>query len=376
MTHHVYRAKRSLHSSRLCRLPGLVPTGRQRGRLFALGLLLAVLTGACGPASAGESRTSQTLGSAIADLGESAISASTVQVPEGEWAPDEVIKPALGPLSTALEIKQAIEDVHGPTNDIAEQMNRFVAFPDVRSPERPEILELRADVRDTLDGEWMIVTSEVSFTVDGTAAEVIEFYIDELSGLDWLATDRSELLQTGVVVHHLRYEIPDTEYALDDFELQVRSQPDFDGTARSRVDLRYLVLEPLVGTEAPVRFAGWAADIPVPDGGRITGAGIQTSSVGRDSLHYSLTMTYDQKDPPTVAAELRSLFPAGGFTIEPQPASDDATDNWVYLRSSFFDDSRISTHDAADVDGAATLVNIDARVGYDRQPYGLLRVWP
>lgn len=332
---------------------------------MTLGLLLAVLTAACGPASAGESRTSQTLGSAIADLGGSAVSTSTVQVPEGEWAPDQVIHPALGTLSTALEIKQAIEEVHGPTNDIAGQMNRFVAFPEVGSPERPELLELRADVRDTLDGEWMIVTSEVSFTADGTAAEVIEFYVDELSGLDWLETDRSELLQTGVVVHRLGFEIPGTEYAFDDFELHVRSQPDFDGTARSRVDLRYLVLEPLTGFEAPVRFAGWAADIPVPEGGRITGAGIQTSSVGRNSLYYSLTMTYDEKDPSLVATELRTLFPAGGFTIEPQPITDDATDNWVYLRSAFFDDSRISTHDATDVEGPATLVNIDARIGYE-----------
>lgn len=327
---------------------------------------LATTASACSGAGAEEgTRTASTLGSAVAiPPGAVEISTSTVDVAEEDWAPEELIGPPLAPLSSAQQIRDAVEEVHGRTNDVAAQINRFVSFPTLPSPERPELLELRADVRNTLDGQWMIVTSEVSFAADGTPSDVVAFYREVFEGNGWQASRQGEQLQGGLLIHRLAYRIPDTAYDLDDLEVEIGPQPALGESPRTRVNVRYVSLERAAETVVQERLSGWAGDIPVPDGGRITGAGIQTSSLGRNSLHYSLVVAYDDKAPTTLADELRALLPVDGFVVDPQLPSGDATDNWVYLSSSFFDDARISTHDASDLAGPRTSVNIDARVEF------------
>jgi hypothetical protein len=110
------------------------------------------------------------------------------------------------------------------------------------------------------------------------------------------------------------------------------------------------------------RFQGWATGLPLPAGGTITGAGIQTSSEGRESLYYTLTVTYGSgSDPAALADAVRRSLPTPEFAVDPKPPTGDSLDNWVYLTSPFFADARLSPHQSA---AGPILVNVNARVPF------------
>ena len=336
------------------------PLRAKAGRAAYVVAAMSLLIAACGGAEAASPGTAPTLGSELAIPSETTVAVTSTSASEAPWAPVEGTMPPLEPLSSAQQIKAVVEETHGRTMDIADRMNRFVAFPDVPTPDRAELLEMRADARMTLDGQWMAVTSEVSFEADGTVEEIIEFYEGALGRRGWTSVRRTEVVTGGQLVHHLAYRIPETDYPFDDFGVEVRPE---EG-ARSRIRLRYVTFEQADDVTVQERFTGWAADLPLPDGGRITGAGIQTSTVGRNSLHYSLALSYGGVAPATIAESLREALPAQGFSINPQPASGDLTDDWVYLTSEFFDESRVTTHETLEPSGMGTMVNVDARVEF------------
>jgi hypothetical protein len=301
---------------------------------------------------------------------DSSATSSTEVATSGGSSPDVVFPPPgppLEPQSSAELIREAIEDAHGPTDDVAGQMNRFVTFPDLPTPAGTEIIELRADLRDTLDGQWILVTAEVTVQADGTVDDLVTFYESELTPFGWLQTPATEHAEGPGRLRRLGFAIPDSSYELDDVTVELMALPDgaAGAGARSQVRLRYVALLPIDDQAPRERLAGWAADLPLPEGGAVTGAGIQTTSIGRHSLHYSLALRYDGADPETVAAQVRSLLPTEQFAIDPQPVYGDKLDNWVYLTSPSFADSRISTHTQLAADTGPTLVNVDARVEFE-----------
>jgi hypothetical protein len=276
--------------------------------------------------------------------------------------------PPLEPLSSAELIRQAVEDAHGPTDDVAGQMSRFVDFPDLPTPEGAEIVELRADVRDTLDGSSILVTAEVAVVADGTVEELAKFYEIALGPYGWLPSSASDHLVGSGGLQRRGFAIPGTTYELDDLTIELAdvSPASSGASVRSEVRLRYVELVPAGENAIRQRLEGWAADLPLPAGGTVTGAGIQTTSLGRLSLFYSLALRYDDVGAEAVATELRSLLPTDAYAIDPQPQYGDKLDNWVYLTSPHFADSRISTHQAvAEPDAGPTLVNVDARVEFE-----------
>ncbi len=279
-----------------------------------------------------------------------------------EWVADDPIGEPLAALSTAEQIKVAVEQAHGRTNDIAGEMNRFVTFPSVPTPDQAELIELRADVRTTADGRYHSITSEITLTATGSVEEIIDLYQSNATGLNWTSSTQSEQMVDGLLTRQLTFEIPGSIYQLDDFELRVRGQ----GPAKSRTEVRLRFVELAEISDGVVfdRLVGWAAGLPLPDGGQITGAGIQTSSIGRNSLHYSLGLVYEDLGPGDLADTLRTALPSPTFDIEPRPRIGDPTDNWVYLQSPFFLDATVSTHSVASTGGTRTLLNVDGRVEF------------
>lgn len=290
-------------------------------------------------------------------------STTSQTIQAAEWVVDRPVGPPLPALSSAEQIKVAVEEAHGRTNDVAAEMNRFVAFPAVPTPERAELIELRADVRITADRDHHSITSEIAFTAAGTVEEIIDLYRSRFAELSWTLSTESEQLVDGTLTKQLTFEIPGSSYELDDFELRVRLEQS-PTEARTEIRLRHVELANISDGTAYDRFVGWAAGLPLPAGGEITGAGIQTSSVGRNSLHYSLAVAYDGLQPKDLADTLRTALPSPTFGIEPRTKIGDTTDNWVYLRSAFFADARVSTHAITKVDGTTTLVNVDGRVEF------------
>ncbi|MCP5034463.1 MAG: hypothetical protein GY939_21900 [Actinomycetia bacterium] len=323
-------------------------------------LLGSLSIGVASCASAGAGRAGQPVLRSEVAFPAGPTSSQAVEV--AEWVVDDPIGEPLLALSTAEQIKAAVEEAHGRTNDVAGEMNRFVAFPAVPTPDRAELTELRADVRTTVDGNYHSITSEITLTAAESVEVIIELYQSSASELGWIPSSQTEQMVDGMLATQLTFEIPGSKYQLDDFELQVRPQGPAD--IRTEVRLRHVELAEISDGTVLDRFVGWAAGLPLPTGGQITGAGIQTSSVGRNSLHYSLAIAYEDLAPQDLAKTLRAALPSPTFDIEPRPRIGDPTDHWVYLRSPFFLDARVSTHAVPNIEGERTLLNVDGRVGF------------
>lgn len=309
------------------------------------------------PTSAGDDSDAATDG--VADDGGLADTADIISA-------DEPIGPPLPPLSTAEQVRDVIDEMHGPTSDVSAQMNRLTDFPDLPTPAGATIVEVRADVREMIGGNRLIVTSEVMLSAPGTVDELTEVYTAAFEELGWERSGQASL-RPGRRVEQAGYQIPGTAYEPDDVELTIGTLAGSStDDPHAEVRVRYVELVDDAGVESPrSRFEGWIGSLPLPAGGTVTGAAIQTSDFGRHSLHYSLAVRYDDIDPLDVAAELRSELPAGDYAISPRPSMGDTLDNWVYLNHPFFADARISPHSIGPIDGPiVTVVNVDARVEF------------
>ncbi len=339
-------------------------SGRRR-LLIAVAAVLSTLA-ACSDdrGSQGSAPSSVTLGSA--EAGDPAVpAAADVTVPEGP------IGPPLAAAAPAADILQAVEDAHGPTVDATAQIRRFTDFPALATPDGAVLTELRADARNTVDGQAVTITSDLALSARLGLDELTTFYRDQLVALGWAVTLDSAATGPGAdaAVHRLAFQAPESPYPLDDLTIEVApgpvapagpdgGQPPPTSTAR----LHYVEQVPAGETTVLQRFQGWATGLPLPVGGTITGAGIQTSSEGRESLYYTLTVTYGSgSDPAALADAVRRSLPTPEFSVDPKPPTGDALDNWVYLTSPFFADARLSPHQTA---AGPILVNVNARVPF------------
>ncbi len=270
--------------------------------------------------------------------------------------------PTLGPTPTAAEIRQVVEDAHGRTTDVSAEMLRFAPFPAVLTPERASVVELRADVRDLNDDAEILVTSEVLFSADGRAEDLVTRYTDDFTERGWLLVESREASSDGVPARELEFNIPGSGFGRNDLAVTVLPDEPLDGVERSLIRIRYLTLQP-PGDELATRFLAWPGGLPLPEGPLVIGGGIHTSAVGRNTLHFTLAMLYDELTADEVAQAVRAGLPAGGYRERPTPLSGDATDDWVHLSSDVFDRSWVSTQGAGI--GPATRVNVDANVGFE-----------
>ena len=370
-TDHTPRPPRSVGAAR--RAPVDAAPRRRLTLLLALGCLLPV---ACGQAptgaatsdgtDGGDGTTNPTLGSeALSD--EELAALTTTTETEAVAGPETLpVGPPLEAGATMDDIRATVESLHGPTDDLSGQMGRLVSFPQVPTPAGAYITEVRADARETLDGSAVVVVAEVTFDADGSPEELIEQFASQLTGQGWLLTGRHGRSATAGSAHRATFEIPDTSYQLDDVSVLI-TDPPVEGAAgrRSEVLLRYVELQPIGSETARQRYQDWAAAIPLPADGQITGAGIQTSSIGRHSLHFTLALRYPTTGPDAIAGSLRADLPGAGFEVLDRPVYDDKLDNWVYLRGEGLDDAWVSTHAVeTGPDAGSTAVNVDARIGF------------
>lgn len=268
----------------------------------------------------------------------------------------EVIGAPLAPDAPAADILAAVEDAHGPTADASAEMNRFAPFPTIATPPGADVVELRADARDSADGRSIIVTSDIVVRVPDSVRSLSQFYQSQLTALGWTQT-QSPSPDDPAGPYRMAFQIPGSPYPLDDFTVTVLDDHSIGALAR----LHYVEQERSSDATVRQRFEGWTTGLPLPAGGQVTGAGIQSSLEGRPSLWYSLELAYPGAKPPDVAAGLRASLPTTTFAVDPKPPTGDALDDWVYLTSPFFADARVSPHLSA---SGETTVNVDARVAF------------
>lgn len=359
--------------------------------LGAATIVGALLLGGCGNAAA--SSTPATLGSVEATPDELALGAapgpalspgpdrvseatattgldeatSVVAVDEAA-AGREPIGPPLSPGSTAEQVLEVVSDLHGPTLDVAGQMNRLLDFPGVPTAVDTTIIEVRADVGETSARDRFVVTSEVVVVAPGSPEAHLEFYRSELEALGWTETAATTAGLGTTEQHRVAFEIPDTAYDHDDVELVIGlagPDPRADGQ-RARVQLRHVEVVDIDGDGSPrSRLEGWVGDLPLPAGYEVTGAAIQTSDLTRRSLHFSLALRYEGTAPDVIATELRGALPAGGYEEIERPSMGQDLDTWVYLQHPLFDEARISPHRFGPaLDPVVTSVNVNARLEF------------
>ena len=359
----------------------------------ALLLFASLLIAACGSASA--SSPPPTLGSVEATpdelalgagptsetsvtpdgvvSGEDAAAASTqavttVAAVEEAAADQEPIGPPLSPGSTAEQVLEVVNDLHGPTLDVSGQMNRLLDFPPVPTALDTTITEVRADVGESADGKRFVVTSEVVLVAPGPVDAHVDLYRTTFTELGWTeSTTRSAGLGT-LDTTQLGFEIPDSVYDNDDFEIVARPADSGSGESDSstRIQLRYIEVIDIDGDGSPrSRLEGWVGELPLPAGYNVTGAAIQTSDLARRSLHFSLALRYDGLAPQAIADQLRGRLPAGDFAEVERPSMGQELDTWVYLSHSLFNEARVSPHQfGSDTDPVVTNVNVNARVEF------------
>ena len=327
------------------------PTGRFIFSVLVLGGLLSGVAGCGASQSTSAAPTVPSLGS---DHAEQVAAVTTVSL-----APEGLIGPGLAPESPAADIQAAVEDAHGPTSDASAEMNRFGPFPTIATPDGADVVELRIGARDSADGHSIIVTCDIVLRVPDSVRRLAQFYQSQLTAAGWTQTQSPDPV-TPAGPYRMAFQIPGTPYPLDDFTVTVLD--DHSTTALAR--LHYVEQDRAAGTTVRQRFEGWASGLPLPPGGTVTGAGIQSSLEGRPSLWYSLELAYPDAKPADVAARLRAALPTPTFVVDPKPRTGDALDDWVYLTSPFFADARVSPHLSPT---GQTTVNVDARIAFSQR---------
>ncbi len=343
----------------------VVPVRRRRlgaHRRVRILLAAAALTLAACVDTAEGSATTGTLGS------EQAVEPSieTAPVTVEEWSTDAPGGAPLTAMASTAEIRQAVEETHGRTSDVAQEVRRFAPFPDLPIVERALISELRADVSALNDGTGPTSTAEVAFSVDGSVDEAIEIFRADFVARGWVESADRLGESGGVTLRELTFTIPDTAYGRDDVLLSFSADTPLNGISRTMVRLRYVEVL-AIGDPVAERFTGWVTGIPLPATPVLTSAGIHTSFVGRNTLHLSLATYYDSFTAEDVATQIRGALPAAGFSERPTPLTGDATDNWVHLTSDQFDTAWVSTQGNGAIPPSAanpTKVNVDARVDF------------
>ncbi len=359
--------------------------------MAALSGVVMVVGASCGGDPGASDQTASTLGSANAapagpepgdgDDDEATDSVTTDDAATGtdEAEPEpEVIGPALPAGASAEEILAVVADIHGPTDDLAAHMARLVPYPLLPTPAGASIQELRAEVRESATSSALIVTSEVMIVAPATTEELLDLYVAAFAELGWEPSARAELSAGATVADRRSYVIPGSAYGRDDIELLVApadNRPPTAGTepagpqapaGEGWATARIRIVEIHDGADRDAlreRFEGWHGALPLPGGGRVTGTAIQTSYLGRGSLHYSTTLRYEGTEIDDLVDEVRGALPAADFTIRATPSMGDTLDAWIYLDHPFFEDARISPHpiDPAEV-ALGSVLNVYGRV--------------
>ncbi|MEM7341665.1 MAG: hypothetical protein AAF467_23660 [Actinomycetota bacterium] len=283
------------------------------------------------------------------------------------WAVGPVGGPVVVPLASAPALQAVVEETHGRTSNVSLEMQRFLPFPELATPARADVFEIRADVRQTDDRSAHTLTAEIGFTAEGTVEELAAFYQRAVADLGWTLTADVDQTSATTPVRRLTYDVPASAYPFEDFVIDIRATgEDAAPGSRPEVRLRYRDEVPASDTELRDRFSGWAQGIPLPPDGELKGAGLHTTTETRQSVHYALTVSYPNTTPEDVAAAVRAELPSESFASIPQTPAGDDTDNWIYLDNEFFSDARITTHGVPDkINPVGTLMNIDARATFN-----------
>ena len=348
------------------------PSQQQRGKVAApVALLLTSLIAGCGlisPESTGHANMAPIKSSPVDARLEDTNTVGPFGLVTVGSGPARPVGQPISATDDYDMVRKAIEQAHGPTNDVAAQMNRFGYFPPLGTPPRTEIVDLRSDVR-LGDDSPRLHTSEVSIMVDGQIDQVSEFFRSEAMRLGWISVAAITTQTRGS--RQTQYEVPGSEFPLPDAEIELWPVKAVGpaNLPRSLVRIRYTTVETNSDIDIGTHYGSWVSTVPLPEGGEYQESSIQTSAVGRRSLHLTVSVKYLGVDAASLAQQVRVSMTQAGFPVSQVPTYGDKMDHWIYFESPQYDEARITLHEPTDqgMKGQWTVLKVDTRLTFD--PY-------
>ncbi len=177
------------------------------------------------------------------------------------------------------DVAALLDDIRGPSADIATQIGRLAPFLAIQGPSVARITDVSVTLSPEVDDAHP-ATARVRFWIPGDGEMMLEDLDDELRSIGWFqaggTTGMSERGQPTTVAY-----FRNPGFRADELELEVSFE---DGPGPSLVEFGYVLL----GSEEQVdrgdgvtyfeRLSAWQEDVPLPRAAELLEVGVETSA--------------------------------------------------------------------------------------------------
>lgn len=207
--------------------------------------------------------------------------------------------------ATVEEFATVIDDMRGPTADLAEQLGRLADFVRLSSPAGAQILDFSISVVPA-EEERNDVAISVALRAPQTRATLVDFFDAELRSRGWNKAKQTDETAGGVTTTTQVYRIPGTPG--DDTELVVA----LTGGPVTLIDIDYTNLT--AESDGSVeRLASWQDALRTPRAAVLLESRVTTAAdIGTLAVFYSLTA----ETAAEARADMVELVPSDEFTVD------------------------------------------------------------
>lgn len=230
------------------------------------------------------------------------------------------------------ELRNLVIDVHGPTDDVAAELNRIGIFPE-SFPTIPgsDIQEVAA--RLSLDRDPATYSSEVRFYINVPVDDVIAFYEAGLSEPDYVRTGTAERVEDDLTIYTVEYATPTSDAAYQRGLEMDFVTGDFSGTV-VLVDMADALTpgQSVLAIDQIAALGAWETNTPLPDGGVPRSSQLRTSlpllsfGPGYQNLSVTRSQTYPGTTGVDLAESVLSLVDGSDYgikTFDGEPPPDE-----------------------------------------------------
>lgn len=215
--------------------------------------------------------------------------------------------------ATAGDLAEIVDDMRGPTEDVAEQMLRLATFVELSSPVGSQITDLTISVR-TAEELRYDISSQVALRGPQTLVELTDYYDAELRSLGWNKASETDETIGGIETTTQVFRVPGT--AGDETELTIRTT----GGPVSVVDIGYHHLTD-EDDESFGRLAAWQRAIRTPNSGVEMEVRVSTAD---DVATLAVVHWLTAETAAQARADVVSLIRAAEFE-QSSPVADEAS---------------------------------------------------
>ncbi len=236
--------------------------------------------------------------------------------------------------ATVEQIKAVMEDAHGPTTNVAGQVNRVAPFPDVPTPLGADLRDMNARISSSLDNRtrWVGVT----LLAPGTVDDLVTFYETNLAPFNWSLVSETDRTESGNLQRVFEYEYDGSGSRDDTFKVTL-TETDDGGT---EVNLEERVSATTAEmTDLDSRLASWRGEAPIPEGGEVYEWEIRSSKYTGYKLQLAVRQAYLGQGEAELLKYVTDSLPTANYSIDSERMSQNSPpDGWLYGQSDMFEE--------------------------------------